>query len=256
MKIKRRSPEPFFFEGGKTGILLIHGFTGTPSELSPLGRFLHKQGYTVHAPLLAGHGTTPEDMNTTTWPDWWKSTQEGYQRLKESGVEEVIAIGLSMGGCLVLNLARTESLSGVVPLCAPIWLKDKRAHLTGLFQYWMPYRKRGGDKPAHIEDYLVAYDRTPLKCIVSLRKFIRYLRPRLSKVTVPALVVQAEKDETVVPKSASYIFEAIESEDKDIRWFAKSGHIITVDKERERLFTEIDTFVKRVTGSNQSPEAL
>ncbi|SFS32047.1 alpha/beta hydrolase [Marininema halotolerans] len=251
MKIKRRSPEAFFYEGGKTGMLLIHGFTGTPSELNPLGRFLHKQGYTVHAPLLAGHGTSPEDMISTGWPDWWRSVQEGYQRLKESGVEEIFAVGLSMGGCLALNLARTEPLAGVVPLCAPIWLKDKRAHLTGLFHYVMPYQKRGGGKPQHIEDYLVAYDRTPLKCVASLRKFIRYLRPRLPEVKVPALVVQAEKDETVIPKSASYIYEAIGSEVKDIRWFANSGHIITVDKERERLFAEINAFVKRVTESNE-----
>ncbi|OYD08177.1 alpha/beta hydrolase [Paludifilum halophilum] len=255
MKIKRRSPDPFFYSGGETGILLIHGFTGTPSEMRPMGNYLKRRGYTVYAPLLAGHGTSPEDMECTSWNDWWNSVLEGYERLQQEGVRRMFAVGLSMGGSLVLNLARTRPLDGVAALCAPIRLQDRRVYLVDVVRHVWPYLKRNGTKPTHIEEHLVPYDRTPLKCVSSLRKLVRHVRRHLSEVKVPALIVQAERDETVVPKSASYIYEAISSKDKTIRWYANSSHIITLDKERERLFAEVERFVSRIAGNPDFPSA-
>ncbi|MFD1397401.1 alpha/beta hydrolase [Kroppenstedtia eburnea] len=252
MKMKRRSPDPFFYQGGETGILLVHGFTGTPSEMRPLGQFLKEKGYTVHAPLLVGHGTTPEEMEKTAWPDWWKSVLEAYDRLQEEGnVRQILAVGLSMGGALVLNLARTRPLAGVVPLCAPVWLRDKRHHLAGTFRWVQRYHKRGGGKLPHIEEHLVPYDRTPLKCISSLNGLIRHVRRNLSEVEAPALIIQSKLDETVDPNSAEYIYKHISSREKQLQWYDKSSHIITLDKERERLFNEIDAFAGRVTGDDR-----
>ncbi|PTX59601.1 carboxylesterase [Melghirimyces profundicolus] len=249
MKIKRRSPDPFFYQGGETGILLIHGFTGTPSELRPMGQYLKERGYTVHAPLLAGHGTSPEEMECTAWTDWWQSVLDAYDHLCEKGgVRRIVAAGLSMGGALALNLARTRPLAGVVSLCAPIYLRDKRHHLVDAVRWVMPYLKRGGEKPGHIEEHLVPYDRTPLKCISSLNRLIRHVRRHLPEVEVPALVVQAKKDETVIPRSALYIYHHISSEDKRLIWYEKSSHIITLDKEREQLFADVDAFARRLAG--------
>lgn len=247
MKSQRRSPDPFFYPGSTTGILLIHGFTGTPSEMRPLGEFLKQQGYTVYAPLLPGHGTSPEQLADTTWLDWWSAVQEAYRRLRAEGSERVVAVGLSMGGILALNLAKEEELDGVVSLCAPVWLQDKRAPFAGAVRWVMPFHKRGGKKPEHIEKYIVPYDRTPLKSISSLIRLIRHVRKRMHEVRVPALIVQAERDETIVPRSAAYIYDTIASTDKEIRWYEKSSHIITLDKEREQLFQDIHTFVNRVT---------
>ncbi|PTM56610.1 alpha/beta hydrolase [Desmospora activa] len=251
MKIQRRSPEPFFYPGSTTGILLIHGFTGTPSELRPLGEALRQQGYTVHAPLLPGHGTTPEELANTTWPDWWNAVRDAYQRLRAEGCERVVAVGLSMGGILALNLAREEKLDGVTSLSAPIWLQDKRASFAGTVRWVMPYHKRGGEKPPHIEQHIVPYDRTPLKSIANLIQLIRYMRKRLHEVKVPALIVQGKQDETVIPRSASFIYETIASADKEIHWYEKSSHIITLDKERERLFQDIHNFVSRVIATGK-----
>jgi len=252
----RRSPDPFFYAGGETGILLIHGFTGTPSEMRPMGRYLNGRGYTVCAPLLAGHGTRPEEMERTDWTDWWQSVRDGYDRLKrEVQVRQVIAMGLSMGGVLALYLASQRELAGVVSLNAPVYLRDKRHHLAGAIWRIMPYLKRNGSKPRHIEEHLVPYDRTPVKCVASLNRLIALVRRRLPEVSVPALVVQGKKDETVVPKSALYIYHHLSSGDKQLSWYETSGHIITLDKDRERLFAEVDAFVRRVTGggSRMSP---
>ncbi|MCS1352187.1 carboxylesterase [Mechercharimyces sp. CAU 1602] len=246
MKIVERSTQPFLYSGGETGILLVHGFTGSPSELRPLGKHLHEQGYTVHAPLLAGHGSSPEEMEKTGWEDWWGSVLEGYNHLQAQGVERIIACGLSMGGALVLHLAHMKPLAAVIPMCAPIWVQDRRAPLADVLQYVVRFRPRGGEKPAHIEQHIVPYDRTPMRSVASLRKFIRHLRKTLPHVTVPALVVQARQDETVRPESGQYIFDHIASENKQLIWYEKSSHIITVDRERKQLFEDISTFIQEV----------
>ena len=227
-------------------MLLVHGFTGTPSELRPMGSYLQEKGYTVYAPLLAGHGTSPEEMNETTWNDWWQSTLDGYEKLKEKNVRYLFAVGLSMGGMLVLNLARKEKLDGVIPLNAPIWIQDKRAPFVNLVRLVKSYQVRKGTKPPHIEDHLVPYDRTPLKCVSSLRQLVRHVRSHLNQVDVPALVVQAKKDETVEPRSAEHILEQISSADKTLLWYPESSHIISLDRERKKLFTDIDAFIQRV----------
>lgn len=252
MNIVQRSPEPFFYMGGKTGILLVHGFTGTPSELRPMGDYFKERGYTVHAPLLAGHGTNPEDMATTRWPDWWKNVREAYDRLRQAGMERIFVIGHSMGGCLSLYLTTEEKVDGVISLCAPIWTRDRRTRIAGLLHYISPYKKRTTTKPPEIEAYLVKYDRTPLRCVASLHRLIRRLRGRLKNVRVPALIVQSCQDETVIPKSAQYIYKHIASEQKQLSWYEKSGHIITVDRERRKLFQEIELFIEQVLQGSQA----
>ena len=245
MKTSTRSPNPFFYLGNKTGMLLIHGFTGSPAELRPLGIFLRNHGFTVYAPLLAGHGTTPEDLKKTTWQDWWKSVLKGYQRLKSQEMEQIFVIGHSMGGLLSFYLATQRSVTGVISLCTPIWLRDWRASFVPILRYFIPYHQRSKKKEDHIENQIVPYDRTPLSSIEELKKLMKKVKQQIPKVEVPTFVVQARQDETILPKSADYIYEQLASKQKTISWYEHSSHLITLDKERDRLFEEIYTFVQR-----------
>lgn len=247
MKIIQRSPEPFFYPAGETGLLLVHGFTGSPADLRPMGDYFRKRGISVHAPLLKGHGTRPEELAETTWIDWRESVLQAYDRLcREAGVRRVFAAGLSMGGLLVLDLARQRPLDGVISMCAPIWLRDRRAFLAPFLRFFMPYLPRKEEKPPHIEKHLVPYDRMPLVSVGHLLRLIRHVRRRLSEITVPALVVQSEKDETIDPSSARYILNHLGSRDKELKSYANSSHIITLDREREQLFTDVENFIRRV----------
>jgi carboxylesterase len=246
MNIILRSKEPFFYRGGKTGILLIHGFTGTPSELRPMGEYLHDRGYTVHAPLLAGHGTSPEDMENTTWQDWWNSVLEAYEFMRSEEPEYLVVVGLSMGGILALNLAAEKPVDGVIPMCAPIWIRDRRAYLADVLYHFIRYKPRTVHRDPEIEAHLVPYDRTPIRCVSELNRLIRHVKKRLPDVRVPALVIQACKDELILEKSAEYIYGHISSEVKQLSWYEKSTHIITLDKERKKLFKEVDDFVQKL----------
>lgn len=247
MKIIQRSPEPFFYPGGENGLLLVHGFTGSPAELRPMGDYFRKRGFAVHAPLLKGHGTSPEELAGTTWVDWRNSVLEAYDRLRrEADVRRVFAAGLSMGGLLVLDLARQRPLGGVISMCAPIWLRERRAYFAPLLRFFRPFLPRREQKAPHIEDYLVPYDRMPLVSVGHLLRLIRHVRRRLSEITVPSLVIQSERDETVDPTSARYILEHLGSADKEFKAYANSSHIITLDREREQLFSDVESFIRRV----------
>ena len=95
---------PFYWEAGSTGVLLCHGFTATTAEVRLLAGSLHVHGYTVAAPLLPGHGTTPQDCNRFTWQDWYASVEQTYLQLVE-GCQRVVIGGESTGALLVLYLA-------------------------------------------------------------------------------------------------------------------------------------------------------
>lgn len=244
MPIKPK-PDPFTYIGGPAGLLLVHGFTGSPAELVPMGQYFHKRGYTVHAPLLAGHGTSPKDMRRTKWTDWLESVVKAYRHMHTLGCSLIFAAGLSMGGTLVLELARTHSVAGVIPICAPITLRDRHSWLAPAIHYFKPYITRKEAKPPHIEKMIVPYDRMPVKCVASLRRLIRRVRRGLHEIHAPAFIAQARQDETVAPGSAQVIFDGLSSAHKRLRWYYGS-HILTLEKERVKLFRDAEAFMQQV----------
>jgi carboxylesterase len=256
MKMIQRSPQPFFYPGGKTGILLIHGFTGTPSELRPMGQYFKDKGYTVYAPLLAGHGTSPEEMEQTGWQDWWQSALAAYDKIRREPIDLLFVAGLSMGGCLSLMLASEKRVDGVIPMCAPVFIRDRRALLANVLRFFIRYTNKSVERDPEIESYLVPYDRTPVKCVGELVTLIRRMRECLPKVEAPALVIQAAKDELILEKSAEFIYHHISSPIKRLSWYEQSTHIITVDKERKKLFQEIDAFIESVSQPSDQGEVL
>ncbi|AMA71805.1 MULTISPECIES: alpha/beta hydrolase [Aneurinibacillus] len=246
MKAKPRSPETFLYPGGEAGLLLLHGFTGSTAEMQPMGRYFQRFGYTVYAPLLAGHGTTPEQMAKTRWPDWWQSAVDGYERLVREGCRQIVVAGLSMGGLLALRLSYYRPLQAVVSLNAPVDVRDKRIRWAKYVHYVRPYIPRSEAKEAHIESELFPYERSPVVCIASLWEFMMLVKKELRRVTAPTLVIQSTNDETIEPVSGDYIYSHIGSKYKEIKHYHKSGHIITLDKERERVFQSVSDFLQKI----------
>lgn len=244
------SPEPFFLPGSgereATAVLLIHGFTGTPSELRRLGYHLNDMRYTVQGILLPGHGTTPKDMLRTGWSDWWKHALDSYDGLKRQGYERVFVAGHSMGGLLALKLAAERQVDGVVPMAAPVFLTSRKPALAVLLQYLVRYIEKRPPSVPEIASESCAYTKTPVKCVVSLQKLMKRVRATLPLVSAPALVVQGERDSMVLPKSASYIFERIGSTFKEMRWYPLSSHGLLLDREREQVYRDVGGFVEKV----------
>lgn len=244
MRTEKRAADSFFLQGkDKTVILLIHGFTGSPAELRLLGEYLNDHGYTVYAPLLAGHGLTPEEMAKTNKDDWWNSVVDAYDLLLSKGYTDIIAIGLSMGGTLSLKLAMNKPLTAVVSMAAPIRVQNRFIGLSRWLKYVKAFQVKK-KKDESIEQYLASYDRTPVICAESLDRLIKEVRDSLDKVVIPVLIMQGKKDETVRYESAEYIYDHVGSTAKELKWYEKSTHIMTLDQERDKVFADVLKFVR------------
>ena len=186
---------PFFFEGGPTGCLLIHGFSGSPPEMRPMGEYLAAKGLTVQGVRLAGHETSPEDMTTTTWRDWVASAEAGLREL-EACCEQVFVAGLSMGGLITLHLAAHHTVAGVIAISTPAYIADWRFRFVPLVQpfvrWFIPNIESDLTDPQAQERFW-SYNRLPTRCIVSLGKLIRLVRRELPQVRVPVLIMQLER---------------------------------------------------------------
>jgi carboxylesterase len=246
MKYLHENAKPFYFKGNNIGCLLIHGFTGSAAEMRLLGDYLASKGYTVKGVLLKGHGTSVEDMEKTNWKDWLSTAETELIQLKNK-CDKVIVIGLSMGGIIALNLASRFNVDGTVSIAAPIYITNRIAYFAFLLKYFKKYEsKRKKEIDEAIKDYLISYDKTPVSSVPHLLRLIRKTRRRLKKVKSPLLIIQSKNDNTVKYESAEYIFNHAGSRIKKLLYLKESGHIVTVDCERERVFKEIVDFIKQI----------
>jgi len=240
--------EPFFYQNDRsdTACLLLHGFTAAPQEMRHLGEFLHGCGFTVHCPLLAGHGTDVRDLNATTWRDWHGSAYEGWCALHQSATQ-VFAIGLSLGAALALYLAAHVPLSGVVAMATPLVLDKRLLWLARALKYLRPYRKKG---PSHINDpqalaARVAYDQTPTRSSEQALLCFRHLYAELPKIQTPVLLMHSRHDQTVEPATMPRIYERLGTKDKRMLWLENSGHIVTEDYDRQLVYATIRDFIEQ-----------
>lgn len=234
--------EPFLFRGDDRGVLLVHGFTGSPAEMRLLGEYLNNQGYTVMAPRLCGHGSTVEEMAQTKWPHWYSAVEDGYHILR-SLCKEVSVVGLSMGAILSLHLAAEYPVKKIVSLSAPIFLQDRRLPLLPVYRLFQNFVHKKQRKYDVDPKYNIGYQATPLDSLDSLLQLIKTVQGQLKEITAPSLMIQPRREHTVRPESAQYIYDHIGSCQKQLIWLEKSGHVVTLDNEREKVFEEINRFL-------------
>ncbi|MCJ8007708.1 alpha/beta hydrolase [Lederbergia wuyishanensis] len=241
MKIK--PPQPFTFEAGKRAVLLLHGFTGNSADVRMLGRFLEKNGYTSHAPQYKGHGVPPEQLVHTGPDDWWKDVMEGYDFLKEKGYEEIAVAGLSLGGVFSLKLGYTVPVKGIIPMCAPMYIKSEEVMYGGILDYAKEYKRFEGKSEEQISVEMEEFKKTPMKTLKALQELIADVRDNVDMTYAPLFVVQARNDKMINENSANIIYEQAESVHKDIKWYENSGHVITLGPEKDMLHEDILHFL-------------
>jgi len=238
---------PFLFKGSDVGCLLVHGFSGSPPEMRPMGEYLAAKGLTVLGVRLAGHGTSPEDMAKTTWRDWVASAEEGLREL-QGRCQKLFAVGLSMGGLIVLHLAAHHPLDGVIAMAAPAYIADWRFRFIPLAQYfvrWVTPDIESDLTDPEAEERIFSYDVLPTRCVASLGQLLRLVRRELPQIKVPALIMQGEKDHHIPQDSARLIFEELGTAEKELVRWPNSGHCITVDSEREAVWARAYEFIAK-----------
>ncbi|MCM3714557.1 alpha/beta fold hydrolase [Alkalihalobacillus oceani] len=236
--------EAFYKKGNDIGILISHGFVGTPQSVAFLGEKLAEYGYTVYAPRLKGHGTHYKDLERATYQDWFSDIEAGYKYVKEQ-CSSVFVVGQSMGGTLAL------------------WLAEKYPEVKGLVLINAALRVPGYEylrdvsAPAYVDEVNpdikrqdvqeITYDKVPVAAIHQLQTLMNRTPAKLAQINTPVFCFKSTEDHVVPPASTDLILRAIGSEQKEVRTLTNSYHVASLDYDQERIAEETQQFIARNT---------
>ncbi|MCB0914781.1 MAG: alpha/beta fold hydrolase [Actinobacteria bacterium] len=238
--------DPFYFDGGNVGVLLVHGFTGSPRSMKDWGRYLADAGYTVSVPRLPGHGTSWQEMNKTRWEDWYGEAERELRDLS-SRCSDVFVMGLSMGGSLALRLAeQNPDIAGVVVVNAAVHTERPDRHLLPFIRHVVPafpgitndIKKPGVDEGG--------YTKIPLQAAYSLQQLWSVVKRDIAEVKQPLLVMRSAEDHVVEASNTEWILDHVASDDVTFVELENSYHVATMDYDAPLIFAESEAFMKRL----------
>jgi len=236
--------EPFLWKGGKTGILLMHGLTATPSEVRGFAERLRDLEFTVAGPMLPGHGTNPDALNLTGWPDWLAEGTRVYKQLQET-CDHVFVGGESTGAAIALYMAtQFPKIAGLLTYAPAIklnlsWQDVIKMRVAAPF---IPSVPKGS---IDVSEKWQGYPVNPLKAGMSLVKLGKVLTQRLGRIHQPVLVMQGRLDTTVHPSAGDIIISGIRSQLKEHYWMEQSSHVILLDRELDEVTKLTVNFINR-----------
>lgn len=252
----RHIGEPYLLHqpGTNRGVLLIHGLLAAPEEVREWAAFLHSSGYTVYAPRLAGHGTSALDLAFRSYDDWVDSVNRGHAILKTC-CEQIVVAGFSTGGGLALHQAVTkpEAFAAVISVSAPLQFKSVSSLFAESLDHWNVLLRAMGVKPL-CRDFVandpdnphINYFRCPVRSIVQVKAMMKKVSGALSTLSMPALIIQANQDPKVEPKSGRRIYDRIASHDKRYREISFHLHGIVRGEISRDVFAEVAAFLNRL----------
>jgi esterase/lipase/1-acyl-sn-glycerol-3-phosphate acyltransferase len=240
----------------KLGVLLIHGYMAAPMEVRALAEHIGRRGIRVYAPRLKGHGTSPEDLAACAYQDWVRSAEAGYA-IMATMCARVVVGGFSTGAGLALELAsRIKRIAGVFAVSAPMRLQDLGARFASAVTVWnriMERVRRNGAKMEFVENKPenphINYLRNPVSGVAEIDRLMDTIESRLPTLSMPALVIQSERDPVVDPKGSEKIFKLIGSEDKTYIRYNFERHGILNGQGAERVHRVVGDFVENVRDS-------
>jgi carboxylesterase len=240
------SPEasPFSADGGPIGVLVLHGFTGSPRTVRPWAAHLAEAGLTVRAPLLAGHGGNWQALAKTGWTDWYSDAERAFTELY-ARCEQVFVAGISMGGCLAFRLAETQRdrVSGLVVVNPSLAGDNRLIPFTPALKYVIrAIPSIGGDikKPGAQEG---ALKKTPVASVATLPAMWKTTAAELASVTQPVVVFRSTVDHVVGPPSMKVLKEALPC--AEVRMLADSYHVATLDNDAPEIFDGTLAFIQK-----------
>ncbi len=233
--------EPFELPGGDAGVLLLHGFSGSCSEIRGLGSALGEAGYGVYAPVLAGHGTSPADLERVGPADFFAAADAAYREVRKR-YARVYVVGLSMGGTLALHLAARNPLEGLVTISAPVFMSPLIALSVPFATRFIPQRNVISNYSAWCGE-VVGYRTTPISSLSVFLEVIAAVKEDLPRISAPLLVLHSTGDRTVPAANAPYIASRVASEHKAMRVYRGGRHLLTLPPHLDAVQMDVVRFL-------------
>lgn len=231
------------------GALVLHGFTGNPGSMRGLAEAFAGAGYHVEMPRLPGHGTTVEDMLTTSWSDWSAEVEAAYQRLA-SRTRTMVVAGLSMGGALTLWIGgQHPEIAGLICINPATQPQDASITdmLAGLLADGTTIIPGIGSDIADPDAKEDAYEGTPVSCLLSfVTEGLAVIAPTYDSLRMPLLLLNSPQDHVVEPAQAEFLATHYGGPLERIS-LERSFHVATQDYDKELIFTESVAFANRLT---------
>lgn len=239
--------EPYRHDGGEVGVLLCHGFTGSPQSMRPWAEYLAARGLTVALPLLPGHGTRWQDMQHTGWQDWYAEVDRELRALS-ARCSRVFVCGMSMGGALALRLAERhgDTVRGIVLVNPSVKADSHIIKAVPVLRHLVPSVAGIKNDIARDSAEEIGYDRTPLRAVHSLSQFWTLVRNGLPQVTQPLLLLHSRVDHVVHPSNSAVVLSRVSSSDVTERVLERSYHVATLDHDAELIFEATYDFIERL----------
>lgn len=232
--------ESFFYPGNSIGILICHGFNGTPQSVRYIGESLATKGFTVYAPRLQGHGTDEFEMETTHYQEWIQNIEAAYRKLKQT-CTHVFAIGQSMGGTLVLDLATKLPCDGILTINAALQVPEYRVYRN---QSAPRFIAEGAPDIKDNNTSEITYDRVPITAINQLLSLMEHTSKHLENISCPVLLFHSPEDHVVPAHCSNQIYDSVTSHSKKLISLENSYHVASLDYDKEKIVEHAYHFIK------------
>jgi carboxylesterase len=245
----RADAQPYFGGSGPNGVLLCHGFSGSPRSMRPWAEHLAADGFRVVLPRLPGHGTTWQELNQTRWEDWYGEVDRAFTNLRAQ-CERVFTCGLSMGGALAIRIAEQHgpAVAGIAVVNPAIASTDLRIRALPVLRHLVPSLAGIGSDIAMPGVPEGAYDRSALHAGWSVTRMWRDIKNNLDRVDQPLLIFKSVKDRVVDELSLKLIKAGVSSRELTVVSLERSYHVATLDYDAELIFTTSSAFFRRLAG--------
>jgi len=276
----------FFLKGGYKAVLLIHGITGTPSEMRYFAKGLHKAGFTVFCNTLPRHCSTLGELKKVTWQEIYQACRDDFLRLKKDHAKVFVA-GLSMGAIMGVHIAYEfgDEVAGIIALAPTLFydgwaVKQGWVRLMNFFWHapfirnmvdireeW-PYGLKDEELRENVGRFYKNADARqfsnrvllfgspffPMACLYQHHLFSKQVKKEFRQVQTPIIIIHAREDDMTSLKNAQYLLKKIGSPDKNLVVLDDSYHMITIDKQKDKVISEAVRFLERISSlSRESP---
>ena len=236
----------------KVGVLLVHGYMAAPEEVRPLAENLHQHGYTIYAPRLRGHGTSPKDLAIRQWEDWLESVERGYLILANT-CDKVVLGGFSAGATLALLAASNnmyDNIGAVFAINPAMQLRKRTAKFAPAVMLWhnladklVNDESRHSFVPNKPENPHINYSKNPISGVRELIELIEVVSERLVDITMPVLIIQSSNDPVVHPQGSKQLHQRLGSTDKELVIFPNDRHGIIRGKGSKSIYGRVLRFL-------------